>query len=254
MTTRQPTPGVHENFAASIAETRPQPLGYITPAALEQLRMGIDCQPIHKDPRHGFTVPIFDHPPRMPEPITPPPPQSHLEVPEGWKLVPIEPTDWMIENGILAYSGKCEESYRAMVAVAPPPPVSNMAAADEDLEFARRYSSSSSYEDLARVLSHRLRQMDKRAKAANARADRLEAELRAASTSPESNVEPCQHKEWSTGYDHCQCKQCGSFRTDSGWGIASHTWFKSRTEAEFYQKNGRLPDPLPSSLKPGVRS
>lgn len=81
------------------------------------------------------------------------------------------------------------------------------------------------------------------------------ARIRAAlMPSPQSNVEPCQHKQWSTGYDHCQCKQCGSFRTDSGWGIASHTWFKSRTEAEFYQKNGRLPDPLPSSLMPGVRS
>ncbi|CAD7036635.1 hypothetical protein RHAB21_02550 [Pseudorhizobium halotolerans] len=82
MTTGQPTPGVHENFAADVAETKPQPLGYITPAALEQLRLGIDCQPIHKDTRHGFTVPIFDHPPRMPEPITPPPPESHLMGPD----------------------------------------------------------------------------------------------------------------------------------------------------------------------------
>lgn len=80
MSTRQPTPGVHETFAADVAEAKPQPLGYITPAALEQLRLGIDCQPIHKDTRHGFTVPIFDHRPRMPEPITHPPPESHLRL------------------------------------------------------------------------------------------------------------------------------------------------------------------------------
>lgn len=91
MTTRQPTPGVHENFAADVAETKPQPLGYITPAALEQLRTGIDCQPIHKDTRHGFTVPIFDHPPRTPEADHTPSPQSHV-APLGWATVRVEDT------------------------------------------------------------------------------------------------------------------------------------------------------------------
>lgn len=56
----------------------------------------------------------------------------------------------------------------------------------------------------------------------------------------------CLHQEWLVGYDHCQCKQCGSIKTDGGWGIASRTWFKSRAEAVFFQKNGRMPDPLPS--------
>jgi hypothetical protein len=39
--------------------------------------------------------------------------------PEGWKLVPTEPTERMICAGIEAYQGKSEESYRAMIAAAP---------------------------------------------------------------------------------------------------------------------------------------
>lgn len=40
-------------------------------------------------------------------------------IPEGWQLVPKEPTQEMIGAGILAYDGKCENSYRAMLAAAP---------------------------------------------------------------------------------------------------------------------------------------
>ncbi|HEX5791547.1 MAG TPA: hypothetical protein VFY13_10345 [Luteolibacter sp.] len=39
--------------------------------------------------------------------------------PEGWKLVPVDPTDKMIGAGIEAYDGKCETSYRAMLAAVP---------------------------------------------------------------------------------------------------------------------------------------
>lgn len=38
-----------------------------------------------------------------------------VAVPEGWQLVPKEPTDRMISAGIIAYDGKCETSYRAML-------------------------------------------------------------------------------------------------------------------------------------------
>lgn len=48
--------------------------------------------------------------------------------PEGWKLVPVEPTPEMIGKGIIAYDGKCESAYRAMLAAAPsPPPISGSA-------------------------------------------------------------------------------------------------------------------------------
>jgi hypothetical protein len=50
------------------------------------------------------------------------PPDALLSVPAGWKLVPIEPTGKMIDAGIFAYRGFCEESYVAMVKAAPPPP------------------------------------------------------------------------------------------------------------------------------------
>lgn len=41
------------------------------------------------------------------------------ECPEGFVMVPVEPTERMIGEGILAYNGKCEESYRAMLAARP---------------------------------------------------------------------------------------------------------------------------------------
>lgn len=49
---------------------------------------------------------------------------------------------------------------------------------ESDAEFERRYGEATDFEALARVLSGRLRQMDKRAKAANSRADRLEQQVR----------------------------------------------------------------------------
>jgi hypothetical protein len=39
--------------------------------------------------------------------------------PEGYVLVPVEPTGRMIDAGILAYDGKCESSYVAMLAARP---------------------------------------------------------------------------------------------------------------------------------------
>lgn len=42
-----------------------------------------------------------------------------LTPPEGYVLVPVEPTGRMIDAGILAYDGKCESSYVAMLAARP---------------------------------------------------------------------------------------------------------------------------------------
>jgi len=60
--------------------------------------------------------------------------------------------------------------------------------AHEDADFAKRYTDASGrcdYFTMAHVLSGRLRQMDKRAKAANTRADKAEAALAALSPSGE---------------------------------------------------------------------
>lgn len=51
----------------------------------------------------------------------------------------------------------------------------------------------------------------------------------------------CEHK-FIPAYDHSYCRKCGEIRTDSGWGIASRMIFKNLSEAEFYKKNGRLPE------------
>lgn len=53
---------------------------------------------------------------------------------------------------------------------------------------------------------------------------------------------PCEHIHKYTNYDHVKCMDCGSVKTDGGWGIASRMWFSSFDEAKFYQKNGRLPE------------
>ncbi len=56
-----------------------------------------------------------------------------------------------------------------------------MPEADEDAAFFRTYpmaQTAGSLNEIAGILSERLRQMDRRARAANARADRAEAELR----------------------------------------------------------------------------
>lgn len=57
-----------------------------------------------------------------------------------------------------------------------------------------------------------------------------------------SGAPSCEHA-WEPGYDNHKCERCGAFRTDGGWGIASRMVFKSKAEAEFYQKNGRYPEP-----------
>lgn len=49
-------------------------------------------------------------------------PKAGDVVPDGWKLVPIEPTEKMVGAGIMAYQGKCEDSYAAMLDAAPQPP------------------------------------------------------------------------------------------------------------------------------------
>jgi hypothetical protein len=60
-----------------------------------------------------------------------------VRIPEGWKLVPLEPTMRMVGVGIEAYNGKCETAYRAMVLAAPEPPVGELNVAEQtDLDYA----------------------------------------------------------------------------------------------------------------------
>jgi hypothetical protein len=53
--------------------------------------------------------------------------QSDIEipasVPEGWKLVPVEPTNEMVQAWLDTYEGNIQTVYRAMLAAAPQPPV-----------------------------------------------------------------------------------------------------------------------------------
>jgi hypothetical protein len=53
----------------------------------------------------------------------------------------------------------------------------------------------------------------------------------------------CQHKSGTTAHwKYVTCHDCGSVKTDGGWGIASNKWFKSEAEADFFRINGRYPD------------
>ena len=57
--------------------------------------------------------------------------ESPASVPEGWKIVPVEPTGEMVDAGI-RYLGTADK-FRAMLAAAPTPPVS------EDQKDAERF-------------------------------------------------------------------------------------------------------------------
>lgn len=65
-------------------------------------------------------------------------------------------------------------------------------------------------------------------------------------------LKACKHERAAAGYDYASCLDCGAFRTDSGWGIASCRWFESRDMAEFYKKNGRVPEPARPTPAPGA--
>lgn len=54
----------------------------------------------------------------------------------------------------------------------------------------------------------------------------------------------CLHEEHTAYWDHIRCNSCGCVKTDSGFGLAKNKWFKNMDEAKFYNKNGRLPDPI----------
>ena len=57
--------------------------------------------------------------------------EAHAAVaPDGWVMVPRDPTERMICAGIEAYQGKCEVSYRAMLDAAPTPPSGATSAED----------------------------------------------------------------------------------------------------------------------------
>ena len=53
----------------------------------------------------------------------------------------------------------------------------------------------------------------------------------------------CQHSgDRHVGMDYLTCSGCGAFcAAGRDWGIARGMWFGSRTEAEFYKKNGYRP-------------
>ncbi|MBW9334568.1 hypothetical protein FEE59_13700 [Herbaspirillum sp. RU 5E] len=55
----------------------------------------------------------------------------------------------------------------------------------------------------------------------------------------------CQHLNKHVGWDYLSCKDCGQFlAAGHEWGIARGMWFEDRSHAEFYKKNGRLPEAL----------
>lgn len=76
--------------------------------------------------------------------------------------------------------------------------------------------------------------------------ERVYAVLDRLQTLPEPSVTApaCLHEDTTTHYDFHTCNTCGGFLADSGWGIAKNKWFKSKAEAEFYKKNGRLPEAM----------
>ncbi|AUR97665.1 hypothetical protein NVP1243O_42 [Vibrio phage 1.243.O._10N.261.54.B5] len=58
----------------------------------------------------------------------------------------------------------------------------------------------------------------------------------------EKETNGCDHSGgYQSKYDHGVCLDCGYISTDSGWGIASNKWFKSVSDAKFYQENGFIP-------------
>lgn len=63
-------------------------------------------------------------------------PVQPVAVPDGWKLVPVEPTERMICAGIEAYHGKCEKSYAAMLNVAPAAPAAQVDAPKSSASFS----------------------------------------------------------------------------------------------------------------------
>nr|WP_241008270.1 hypothetical protein [Erwinia sp. JH02] len=65
----------------------------------------------------GYTAPLYTTPPAASEPVS-----KGYTLPDGWKLVPLEPTQRMIDahtEGMV--SGGATRAYRAMLAAAPAP-------------------------------------------------------------------------------------------------------------------------------------
>ena len=60
------------------------------------------------------------------------------------------------------------------------------------------------------------------------------------------NDNPCRHKSGTTAsWDYVTCNDCGFILTGNHkdrWGIASGMWFKSISDADFFKKNGKLPE------------
>ena len=56
----------------------------------------------------------------------------------------------------------------------------------------------------------------------------------------------CRHKDVRPSYEYVTCRSCGSIRTDQhrSWGIAKGKWFESLDMAEFYKKNGSIPEAI----------
>ncbi|MBK3406276.1 hypothetical protein H0176_23605 [Methylorubrum populi] len=55
----------------------------------------------------------------------------------------------------------------------------------------------------------------------------------------------CDHPKTTANWEHVTCDDCRMIRTGAaGWTIARCRWFKSLDEARFYERYGRLPDPI----------
>lgn len=64
-----------------------------------------------------------------------------MKIPEGWKLVPVDPTAEMLCEAELAYNGSHRDAYRAMLAVAPTPPAQAAGLPAEVLHALRFYAN-----------------------------------------------------------------------------------------------------------------
>lgn len=53
----------------------------------------------------------------------------------------------------------------------------------------------------------------------------------------------CKHERTTALLDGVSCDNCGAFKADWGWGVASGKWFGSRALADFYMRNGKSPEP-----------
>lgn len=95
----------------ALAAKRAEPVGYLEQNHLDYLRSGSDAD-IWPEGGAG-DIPVY---------LTPQ--LNSPEIPEGWKLVPIEPTQNMVDAHIIGMQlAGFSRAYRAMLAAAPEKPL-----------------------------------------------------------------------------------------------------------------------------------